>query len=154
MGARKGDRRLICENRRARHDYELGLHVEAGLILMGSEVKALRRGDAHLNEAWVGFEGGRPFLMQAHVAPYKEATHVCHEADRPRPLLLHGHEVERLRQIVKERGLTLVPLKLFFDGPWAKLEFAVGKGRKLHDKRDALREREDRQEIARAMRRG
>lgn len=154
MGAHKGDRRLICENRRARYDYELTDHVEAGLILMGSEVKSLRRGEAHLSEAWVGFENGRPFLMQAHVAPYKQATHVCHEPDRPRPLLLHATEAERLRQIVKERGLTLVPLKLFFDGPWAKLEFAVGKGRKHHDKRDALREREDRQEIARAMRRG
>ncbi|MSQ01872.1 MAG: SsrA-binding protein SmpB [Myxococcales bacterium] len=154
MGARKGERRNICENRRARHDYELEGHTEAGLMLMGSEVKSLRRGEAHLQDAWVGFENGKPFLMKAHIAPYQQATHLCHEPDRPRPLLLHWQECARLRQAVKEKGLTLVPLRLYFDGPWAKLEFAVGKGRKHHDKRDSLRELEDRKEIARAMNRG
>ena len=154
MGARKGTRRLICENRKGRHDYDLEQFTEAGLILMGSEVKSVRSGNAHLNEAWVGFEGRRAFLFKAHIAPYPQATHVNHEPDRPRPLLLKAEELEKLRQTVREKGLTLVPLKLYFDGPWVKLEFAVGKGRKHHDKRDSLREKEDRKEISRAMSRG
>lgn len=154
MAARKAERRNICENRRARHDYELGDVLVAGMVLMGSEVKSLRNGEAHLSEAWVGFEGGKLCLLKAHIAPYKQATHICHEADRARPLLVHAHEVARLREAVRERGLTLVPLRLYFEGPWAKLEFALGKGRKQHDKRDSMRELEDRKEIARAMNRG
>lgn len=151
MGARKGERRVICENRRARYDYELEGHVEAGLVLWGSEVKSLRKGNAHLSDAWVGFEGNKPVLFKAHVAVYDQATHICHEADRPRPLLLHAAQIADLRHAVRERGLTLVPLKLLFDGPWVKLEFAIGRGRKHHDKREAVREREDKREIARAM---
>ncbi len=153
MGARKGERRIICDNRRARHEYELESHTEAGLVLMGSEVKSLRKGNAHLSDAWVGFENGKAILFKAHIAPYAQATHVCHEPDRPRPILLHAEQVARMSQAVRERGLTLVPLKLYFDGPWVKLEFAVGRGRKEHDKREALREREDRIEIARAYHR-
>lgn len=151
MGARKGERRVICDNRRARFDYELETPLEAGMLLMGSEVKSLRKGNAHLSDAWVGFEGERPILFKAHIAPYEQATHVCHEADRPRPLLLHSAQIADLKHAVRERGLTLVPLRLLFDGPWVKLEFAVGRGRKHHDKREAVREREDKREIARAM---
>jgi SsrA-binding protein len=151
MGARKGERRIICENRRARWEFELSDHLEAGLVLMGSEVKSLRQRNAHLSEAWVGFEHGKPVLMKAHVTPYLQATHFCHEPDRPRPLLLHKNEVEFLREAVREKGLTIVPLALLIDGPWIKLQIAVGRGRKSHDKRHALREADDRREMARAL---
>lgn len=145
--------RPVCENRRARHDYELLETFVAGMILLGSEVKSLRRGSAHLSDAWVGFEGDQLMLMKAHIAPYEEANRQNHEPGRPRPLLVHRAELRRLRQRVRERGLTLVPLRIFFEGPWAKLEFAVARGRAAHDKRDAIREREDREAIQRAMRR-
>jgi SsrA-binding protein len=151
MGARKGQHRVICENRRARHEYELDEVTEAGLILLGSEVKALRSGTAHLNDAWVGFEGQKPMLYKCHIGPFPQANQFNHEAERPRPLLLKATEVARLRTLVREKGLTLVPLKLYFDGPWAKLTFAIGRGRKNHDKRTNIREREDRQEIRRVM---
>ncbi len=151
MGARKGDRRVICENRRARWEFDLTDEMEAGLVLLGSEVKSLRNGNGHLSEAWVGFLNNRPMLMKAHIAPYLQATHVCHEPDRPRPLLLHEAEVAVLREAVRERGLTVVPLALILDGPWIKLKLAVGRGRKMHDKRHALREADDKREMARAM---
>jgi SsrA-binding protein len=151
MGARKGDRQVICENRRARWEFEISEEFEAGLILMGSEVKSLRNRNGHLSEAWVGFENGRPMLMKAHIAPYLQATHVCHEPDRPRPLLLHAREVAQLREAVRERGLTIVPLALILDGPWIKLLIAVGRGRKNYDKRHALREADDKREMARAL---
>lgn len=153
MGARKGTLRVICENRRARHEYELSEFTEAGLILVGSEVKALRAGTAHLNDAWVGFEGYKPILFKAHIGPFPQANQFNHEPDRPRPLLLKAEEIEKLRQSVRERGLTLVPIKLYFDGPWIKLTFAVGRGRNEHDKRQNLREKEDRREIQRALHR-
>ncbi len=151
MGARKGERRIVCENRRARFEFDLSDHLEAGLVLMGSEVKSVRNRNAHLSEAWVGFENNRPVLMKAHIAPYLQATHICHEPDRPRPLLLHAAEVELLREAVRERGLTIVPLALLLDGPWIKLQIAIGRGRKLHDKRHALREADDKREMARAL---
>jgi SsrA-binding protein len=153
MGARKGERRVICENRRAAHDYDLGDEYVAGIVLRGTEVKALRAGTAHLNEAWVGFEGTRPALFKAHIGPFPQAGPFNHEADRPRLLLLAAAEIARLRELVREKGLTLVPLRLYFEGPWAKLAFAPGKGRKQHDKRQSLREKDDRREIAEALRR-
>jgi len=151
MGAKKGQQRIICENRRARFEFDLTNPLIAGLMLLGSEVKALRLGNAHLNDAWVGFEGNKPMLFQAHVAAYEKATHFCHEPGRPRPLLLNASEIEDLRAAVRERGLTVVPLKLYFEGPWVKLELAVGRGRNVHDKRHAVREREDRREMAREL---
>ncbi len=151
---RKGEKRNICENRKARHDYDLSEFTETGLVLLGSEVKSLRAGEAHLNEAWVGFEGRKMFLFKAHIAPFPQANQFNHEPDRPRPLLLHEHEIEHFREIVREKGLTLVALRLYFDGAKVKLEMAVGRGKKQHDKRHTLRAQEDRKEIARALNRG
>ena len=153
MGAKKGQIRVICENRRARHEYDLEEFTVAGLILVGSEVKSLRAGTAHLNDAWVGFEGHKPIHYKSHIAPFPQANQFNHEPDRPRPLLLSAVQIERLRQVVREKGLTLVPLKIMFDGPWAKLEFAIGRGRKQRDKRDSVREKEDKREIARVVHR-
>lgn len=152
MTTPKGKIRVICENRRARFDYELLEDFEAGLVLLGPEVKSLRKGDAHLNDAWVGFEGNHLVLFKAHIAPYEQANRENHDPLRPRPLLLHREELKKLRNRVRERGLTLIPTKIYFDGPWAKVSFSVGRGRKEHDKRHAIREREDRREVQRAIR--
>lgn len=147
-------RRNVCQNRKARHEFELFDTFEAGMVLLGSEVKSLRNGKANLDEAWVGFDtAARPVLMGAHIAPYEQANRQNHEPTRPRPLLLEWAEIDKLRQKVREKGLTLVPLQLYFLGPWCKLEFALARGRKLHDKRHALREKEDRKETQRALRR-
>lgn len=153
MSTAKTERRNISLNRRAKHEYELSDHVEAGLLLLGSEVKSLRAGKASLEEAYVAFDNrGRALLMNAHVAPYEQANRMNHDPLRPRPLLLHATESKKLRAKVREKGLTIVPVQLYFQGPWAKLEIAVGRGRKLHDKRQAAREADDKREIARAMR--
>ncbi len=147
------DRRVISTNRRARFEYELSDTWEAGLILLGSEVKSLRRAGANLDDAWVGLDSrGRLELLGAHIAPYLEANRFNHEPTRTRPLLLHKLEILRLRQKVRERGYTLVPLQLYFEGRWCKLEFALGRGKRLHDKRQSTREAEDRREIQRALR--
>lgn len=146
-------RRNVCQNRRARFEFEILETLEAGLILTGSEVKSLRAGKATLEDAWVGFDSAQnPVLYAAHIATYPQANRENHEPTRPRPLLLHAAESRRLRQQVKEKGLTLVPLQLYFLGPWVKLEFAVGRGKKLHDKRASIREREDEREARRAIR--
>lgn len=152
MADRTRTNKNICLNRRASHDFALEDHYEAGLLLIGSEVKSLRAGKVSLDEAWVEFQNGRPFLMGSHIAIFAQANRYNHEPVRPRPLLLHAQECTRLRQTVKEKGLTLIPLRLYFKGPWIKLEFAVGRGKKLHDKRASLREADDKREVQRAMR--
>jgi SsrA-binding protein len=147
------ERRNVAQNRKARHEFEILETFEAGLLLVGSEVKSLRQGKSSIDEAYVGFDPtGRAVLFDAHIPPYVEANRNNHEPTRPRPLLLHALEVKRLRQTVKEKGLTLVPLQLYFKGPYCKLEFALGRGRKLHDKRQAMREADDRRETQRALR--
>lgn len=150
---RENERRLVSSNRRARFEYELSDSWEAGLILLGSEVKSIRRNGANLDDAWVSIDGsGRAWLEGAHIAPYVEANRNNHEPTRRRQLLLHRMELLRLRQRVRERGFTLVPLELHFEKRWCKLEFALGRGKKLHDKRESVREADDRREIQRALR--
>ncbi|MFN7146192.1 MAG: SsrA-binding protein SmpB [Myxococcota bacterium] len=147
------ERRNVCLNRRARFEFELFETYEAGLMLLGSEVKSLRQGKGTLEDAWVGFgDDGRPVLMGAHIAPYPQANQQNHEPTRPRPMLMNREEIRRLKQRVKEKGLTLVPTQMYFQGPWIKVEFAVGRGKKLHDKRHSIREREDTREAQRAVR--
>jgi SsrA-binding protein len=147
------DRRNVCLNRRARFEFELFEIYEAGLMLLGSEVKSLRGGKGNMEDAWVGFDDrGRPMLMGAHIAPYPQANIQNHEPTRPRPMLMHWEEIRRLKARVKEKGLTLVPMQMYFQGPWVKVEFAVGRGKKLHDKRQTIREREDTREAQRAIR--
>ncbi len=151
MADKKPARRTVCLNRRAHMQFDLETQYEAGMILTGSEVKSMRAGRVTLEEAWVEFHNGRPVLMGAHVAIYAQANRYNHEPVQPRPLLLHWEESQKLHQLVKEKGVTLVPLELYFKGPWVKLIFAVGKGRKLHDKRHVLREKEDKREVAREL---
>lgn len=153
MGQKPAGRRNISLNRRARFQYELEDFLEAGVILLGSEVKSARQGKVTLEEAWVKVEEtGPPVLMGAHIAPYEQANRNNHEPTRPRILLLNAGELVRLRKKVREKGLTVVPVQMYFQGPWAKVEIAIGRGKKLHDKREALKEAVDRRETERAIR--
>lgn len=145
--------RPIAENRRARRSYEMIETFEAGMVLTGSETKSLRSGAGNIAEAYVKFTKGEAFLVGAHIAPYAQAgPHYNHEPLRPRKLLLKTRELARLQRRVAERGLSLIPLRLYFKGAWVKLEIGLGRGRKAHDKRDVLKERDARREMDRARR--
>jgi len=141
----------ICVNRKARHDYLIEETCEAGLILTGSEVKSLRAGRANLKDSHARITGGEAFLVGTHISPYAPAVHTGHEPTRARKLLLHRRELARLIGKVKERGFTLVPLRLYFKGPYAKVELALARGKRKYDKRAALREKDVKREMERAM---
>jgi len=143
--------RDITVNRRAFHDYTITERFEAGLVLIGSEVKSLRDNRANLKDAYARFFGEELFLVGAHISPYAPASQFGHDPERHRKLLLHRKEVDRLRSKIQERGLTLVPLRLYWSKGRAKAELGLGVGKKLHDKRVAIRERMERREIDRAM---
>jgi SsrA-binding protein len=145
-----GDRDITV-NRRAFHDYTISERYEAGLALVGSEVKSLRDNRANLKDAYARFFGEELFLVGAHISPYGPASQFGHEPERNRKLLLHRRELDRLRGKIQERGLTLVPLRLYWVRGRAKVELGLGVGKKLHDKRVAIRERMERREIDRAM---
>jgi SsrA-binding protein len=152
MGGRSDREVIVCVNRKARHDYHIEETYEAGLVLTGSEVKSLRAGRANLKDSHARITGREAFLVGTHISPYGPAVHTGHEATRTRKLLLHRGEIERLLGKVKERGLTLVPLRLYFKGARAKVEIALARGKKQYDKRAALREKDVRREMARAVR--
>jgi SsrA-binding protein len=144
--------RLIASNRRARRNYEILETVEAGLVLRGSEVKSLREAQAQLGDAFARIEGGEAWLVSLHIGVYEHAQeHSGHEPERRRKLLLHRSEIDRLRQIVDEQHLTLVPLSLYFKEGRVKVELALARGRKTYDKRRVLAERDARREAARAV---
>jgi SsrA-binding protein len=152
----KGDR-AIATNRRARHEYEILETVEAGLVLRGTEVKSLRDGLVNFKDSYASVRNGEGWLLGCHISPYSHGTDANHDPERDRKLLLHKREIARLSGKIAERGLTLVPLRLYFKGGRAKVELGLARGKKLHDKRAALREREVRREMdktARAARRG
>ena len=143
--------RDITVNRRAFHEYTFSERYEAGLALTGSEVKSLRDHRVQLKDAYARFLGDELFLIGAHISPYGPASQFGHEPERNRKLLLHRRELDRLRGKIHERGLTLVPLRLYWVRGRAKVELGLGVGKKLHDKRVAIRERMERREIDRAM---
>ena len=142
----------VTVNRKARHDYEILETYEAGLVLTGSEVKALRAGKANLKDAYARVDRGEAFLWNAHISPYAAASRFGHEPERTRKLLLHRAEIEKLIGRVQERGLTLVPLKLYFKNGRAKVELGLGRGKKAYDKRESIKEREMKREADRAVR--
>jgi SsrA-binding protein len=144
-------RKLVASNRKARHDYHLEDVVEAGLVLTGTEVKSLRAGRASLVDGFASVDHGEAWLEGVHIPEYTEGTWTNHEPRRKRKLLLHRHEILRLAEATRERGLTIVPLSLYFQDGRAKVEIAVARGKKNYDKRQALRERQDNREAARAM---
>ena len=143
----------VAENRKARHDYFIEETIEAGIALVGSEIKSVRAGRVNLRESYVRIENGEAWLLNSHIATWPQAgTHFNHEPTRPRKLLLHENEIQHLRGKVEQKGLTLVPTKMYFVRGRAKVEVAVARGKKLYDKREAMAERDSQREIARAMR--
>lgn len=153
-GGRKLAQKFVAVNRRARHDYEILDTIEAGLVLVGPEVKSLREGKASLSDAYAVVRRGELWLMNAHVSPYAQAGRDNPNPRRERKLLAHRAEIARLAGQVAERGLTLVPLALYFKDGRAKVELALARGKRNVDKRDAIREREQAREIDRALSRG
>src|SRR5216117_2834963 len=146
--------RVVAQNRRARHDYFILETLEAGLVLTGTEVKSLRQGKASLTEAYAGVEEGEAFLYQMHIPPYEQGNRWNPDPVRRRKLLLHRAEIDQLKKAVEQKGQTLIPLKLYFSKGHAKLLIAVARGRKTHDKRAAIADRDARREMDRARRRG
>jgi len=150
---RERDRILpICRNRKAFHDYAIEARLEAGMALSGSEVKSLRQGKGNLADAWVHFREGEAWLVGSHIAPYPQANRENHEPTRERKLLMSRRELSKLAARVREKGLAVIPLSMYFKGPWVKVELGVGRGKKQHDKREAIRDRDDRREMDRATR--
>jgi len=142
--------RLVAQNRRAGHDYFILDTIEAGLVLTGTEVKSLRHGKASLAEAYATVEGSEAWVRQLHIPPYEQGNRWNVDPVRPRKLLLHREEIETLRKAVSQKGQTIVPLKLYFSAGYAKLLLGVAKGKKTHDKRHAIAERDARREVQRA----
>jgi len=144
--------KLIASNRRAHHNFEILETLEAGLVLQGTEVKSLRGSRADLKESYARVEGTEAWLLGLHISPYAQGNRANHDPLRPRKLLLHRGEINRLLGKIMEKGLTLVPLRLYFKQGRAKVELGLARGRKTLDKRHAIREREERREVARALR--
>jgi SsrA-binding protein len=149
--AKEQGRKLVASNRKARHDYLIEDTFEAGLVLMGTEVKALRMGRASLIDGWAGFDGDELWLEGVHIPEYANGTWTNHSPRRKRKLLLHRRELTKLLQATRESGHTIVPLSLYFSDGRATVEIALAKGKKAYDKRHALRERQDRRETDRAL---
>jgi SsrA-binding protein len=148
---KESGRKLVASNRKARHDYLVEDVFEAGMVLTGTEVKSLRAGRASLVDGFAEVSDGEVWLMGVHIPEYTAGTWTNHEPRRRRKLLLHAHEIERLSEATREKGLTIVPLSLYFLDGKAKVEIAVARGKKNYDKRQALRERQDNRDAARAM---
>lgn len=142
---------FFARNREARHRYEIIEKTVAGLELVGSEVKAIRSGRINLKEGYVGFAAGEAFLVGCHISQYENAGYATHDPLRRRRLLLHKRQIERLAGKVKEKGLTVVPLAVFAEGNWIKIEIALVRGKRLHDKRETLRRRTLDREAEQAM---
>ena len=148
---RKGERTLLASNRRARHDYDVLETFEAGLQLKGTEVKAAREGRVQLKDSYVEVRDGQAWLVGAHISPYSHGNRMNHDPDRDRRLLLHRREIDRIFGRTLMQGQTAVPLAVYTQGNWIKIEVALAKGRKLYDKRQAAKERIADQEAEAAM---
>ena len=154
MNAKKAepDRKVVADHRQARYHYEIGETFEAGIQLTGTEVKSLREGKARIAESHAGEHGGELYLYNAYIPEYLQANRFNHETKRPRKLLLHKRQISKLAAAVQREGMTIVPLKLYFnERGMAKLELALGKGKKLHDKRATEKQRDWNREKARLL---
>ncbi len=147
-------RKLVAQNRRARHEYEILDTVEAGIVLLGPEVKSLRQGKVSLADAYAAVRRGELWLLNVHISPYEQAGRENPNPRRERKLLAHRAEISKLAGQVAERGLTLVPLSLYFQDGRAKVELGLARGKRRYDKRQAIRKREENREIDRVLRRG
>ncbi len=144
--------KIVTVNRKAHHDYHILEEIEAGMVLKGTEVKSLRQGRANLKDAYGRFgKNGELFIFQMHISPYPFAHYDNHEPERPRKLLFHKSELKRLYGKMREKGFTLVPLKVYFKQGKAKVGIALARGKRQYDKRDAIKEREVRREMDRAI---
>ncbi len=143
--------KIIAQNRKAYHDYDIIETLEAGIVLKGTEVKSLRQGKVNLKDSYVIIKEGEAFLLNCHISPYSHGNITNHDPLRTRKLLFHKKEIQRLMGKVMEKGLTLIPLKIYFKGPYAKVEVAVARGKRKYEKRDRIKEREARREIERAV---
>jgi len=145
--------KTVVTNRKAYHNYDIGESIEAGIVLTGTEIKSIRSGRVSLGDAYVKPDAGELWLLNAHIARYEAGSYMSHEPTRPRKLLLHRKEIDSLASKIQEKGLTLVPLKLYIKDSIAKLEIAPAKGKKLYDKRETIARRETDREIGRALKR-
>lgn len=145
-------RKMICVNKRARFDYEISDVYEAGMVLQGTEVKSLREGRVSLQDAYADIQHGELYLLQAHIDQYEQGNRFNHDPDRRRKLLLHKGEIRRLVGKTQEKGLTLIPTRMYFSRGKAKVELGLAKGKKAYDKRQTLKRRTAEREIERALR--
>ncbi|MDR1487253.1 MAG: SsrA-binding protein SmpB [Deltaproteobacteria bacterium] len=152
MSAKKTEEtKVICQNKKARFEYELGEHIEAGLVLLGTEVKSLRLGKANLVDSYARLEGGEAYLVGAHISPYANTAYGNHDPQRRRKLLLKRKEINKLIGKVHEKGQSLIPLKLYFKNGRAKAELALAKGKKTYDKRQSMKEADSKRELSRTL---
>lgn len=143
--------KVVANNRKARHLYHILETLEAGLVLTGTEVKSLRNGRANLGDAYATVENGEVWLRNLHISPYEQGNQFNHEPLRKRKLLLHRRDIRRLIGKTREKGLTMVPLRLYFRDGWAKVELALVRGKKSHDKREDIAKRDAERDMARAL---
>jgi SsrA-binding protein len=143
--------KVICRNRKARHDYHIEATFEAGIALKGSEVKSLRQGRGNLKDGYAGIRGGEAFLYNVHISPYAQASRDNPDPVRERKLLLHKKEIKRLIGKIQERGYTLIPLQMYFKNGKAKVELGLARGKKLYDKRETLRRKAMEREVKKAF---
>jgi SsrA-binding protein len=147
-------RKVISDNRRARHEYEILETFEAGIELSGTEVKSLRQGKANLQDSFARVEENELWLYNCHISPYDHGNRFNHDPIRKRRLLMHHKQILKIKSRMQEKGLTLIPLKLFFKGNWAKLDLALSRGKQLYDKRDSIKQRDSQRQLDRLVRRG
>lgn len=152
MGQTKKGIKPVAENRKARHDFFIEETIETGIVLSGTEVKSLRAGKANLRDSYADVRGGEVFLINMHISAYEQGNRFNHEPKRDRKLLLHRYEINRLMGKVQQKGMTLVPLRIYFKQGRAKVELALARGKKLYDKRQEIAARDAQREIRRAMR--
>jgi SsrA-binding protein len=145
--------RLICQNRKAYHDYEIVETLEAGMVLLGTEVKSLRDGRANLKDSYAKVKKGEVFLYGLHISPYSHASYDNHDPERVRKLLLHAYEIKKLFGKTQEKGFSLIPLKLYFKGGRVKVQLALAQGKRSYDKRQSLKKKEERRELDRVRKR-
>jgi len=143
--------KIVCQNRKAYHDYSIEETVEAGIQLLGTEVKSLRDGKANLKDSYVLIKDSEVILLNCHISPYSHGNIMNHDPLRTRKLLLHRKEIERLRGKMQQKGYTLIPLKIYFKGHYAKVEIGLAKGKRQYEKRETVKEREAKRAIEKAM---
>lgn len=152
MAKRGTSEKIIAQNKTARLNYHIEDTFEAGIVLLGTEVKALREGKANLKDCYAMVKSGEVFVYDMHISPYSHGNRLNHDPLRVRKLLLHGGEIKKLYGKSREKGLSLVPLRLYFKSGKVKLELGVGRGKKLYDKRESLKVKEDRRDMERGLR--